>query len=56
MRILGERTAFQADHSSTSYLFYSPRRLGEETRRQAASFSRRSAIRVLVSSLMKRGF
>ena len=44
MRILGERTAFQADHSSTNYLFYSPKRLDEKTHSLAASFSRRADV------------
>lgn len=44
MRILGERACFQADHSSTSYLFYSPKRLDEKTRRLAASYSRRADV------------
>lgn len=44
MRILGERAYFQADHSSTSYLFYSPKRLDEKTKQLAASFSRRARV------------
>ncbi|MBI2939322.1 MAG: hypothetical protein HYY04_02705 [Chloroflexi bacterium] len=44
MKILGERTTFQPDHSSTSYLFYSPQRLDEHARRLAGSFSRRARV------------
>ena len=44
MRIIGERMHFQADHSSTSYLFYSPKRLDEKTRQLAGSYSRRARV------------
>lgn len=55
MKILGERDSFQADHSSASYLFYSPTRLSPATRTLARKFSSRTRVGAHTSSYMWHG-
>ncbi len=55
MQILGERDSFQADHSSASYLFYSPTRLSPDSRELARKFSSRTRVGAHTASYIWHG-